>query len=61
MNKKSPESYEHRGAGTSAASEPSPNATKVTPYQAPELHDLGDLKQLQAYGPNYRDGTRYQP
>jgi|GEM_PF-5662447 len=30
------------------------------PYEAPELHEIGSLAQLQAYGASYRDGSRYK-
>ena len=30
------------------------------PYATPHLHEIGSLSRLQAYGFNYRDGTRYK-
>ena len=43
-----------------AGNEHSVKAPQGGTYQAPELHELGSLEQIQRYGLNFRDGTRYK-
>ena len=37
-----------------------PPAVRGQPYEAPALHEVGDLSKLQHYGFYYNDGYRYK-
>jgi hypothetical protein len=44
----------------SAPGERLPQAPQGQPYEAPELHEIGDLGKLNHYGFKYNDGYRYK-